>query len=76
MKNYLRIDELTVYIKMSKSSIYKLTMQNKIPFIKSGVLLFEKEAIDQWLEQYAQPTAHELKKNSANILKTKSNGKD
>ena len=73
---FLNINDLSEYIKLSKSSIYKLTMDNKIPFIKKGKLLFKKEAIDQWLEQYAQPTAHELKKNSANILKTKSNGRD
>jgi excisionase family DNA binding protein len=73
---FFNINDLSEYIKLSKSSIYKLTMDNKIPFIKKGKLLFKKEAIDQWLEQDAQPTAYELKKNSANILKTKSNGKD
>ena len=73
---FLNINDLSEYIKLSKSSIYKLTMDNKIPFIKKGKLLFKKEAIDQWLEQYVQPTAHELKKNSANILKTKTNGRD
>ncbi len=51
-------------------------MDNKIPFIKKGKLLFKKEAIDQWLEQDAQPTADELKKNSVNILKIKSNGRN
>ena len=71
MENYLGIDDLTEYIKLSKSSIYKMTMDNRIPFIKTGKkLLFKKEAIDQWLEQYAQPTVTELKNNSCNILKS------
>jgi excisionase family DNA binding protein len=71
---YFNLQELTNYIKMSKSSAYKLTMGNKIPFIKTGKkLLFKKEAIDQWLEQHAQPTVMELKNNSANILKQSRN---
>jgi excisionase family DNA binding protein len=73
---FFNINDLSEYIKLSKSSIYKLTMDNKIPFIKKGKLLFKKEAIDQWLEQDAQPTADELKKNSVNILKIKSNGRN
>jgi len=72
---YFKIDELCEYIKLSKSTVYKLTMDNKIPFIKTGRLLFKKEAIDQWLEQYAQPTVMELKNNSVNILKSKTNGR-
>ena len=73
--NYLKIEELCEYIKLSKSSVYKLTMENKIPFIKTGRLLFKKEAIDQWLEQHAQPTVMELKNNSVNILKSTTNGR-
>jgi hypothetical protein len=45
-------------------------MDNKIPFIKTGKkLLFKKEAIDQWLEQYAQPTKEELRNSSHHLLK-------
>ena len=74
MSDYLNLNELTRYIKMSKSSVYKLTMDNKIPFIKRGKkLLFKKIAIDEWLEQYAQPTVLELKNNCANILKQSRN---
>jgi excisionase family DNA binding protein len=74
MIDYLGIEELSKYMKLSKSSIYKLTMGNKIPHIKTGKkLLFKKEAIDQWLEQYAQPTVMELKNNSVNILKQSRN---
>jgi excisionase family DNA binding protein len=76
MKKYLNLDELSDYIKLSKSSIYKLTMGNRIPFIKTGKkLLFKQEAIDQWLEQHAQPTAEELENQSVKILKQKSHGK-
>lgn len=74
--SYFNLPELSEYTKMSPSSIYKATMANKIPFIKTGKkLLFKKEAIDQWLEQHAQPTAQELKNNSVNILKSTTNGR-
>jgi len=67
---YLNLDKLSEYLNLSKSSIYKLTMDNKIPFIKTGKkLLFKKEAIDQWLEQYAQPTKEELRNSSHHLLK-------
>jgi excisionase family DNA binding protein len=72
--DYLNLTELTGYLKLSKSTIYKLTMGNKIPFIKrGGRLLFKKETVDQWLEHFAQPTAQELSNNSANILKRSRN---
>ena len=70
MKVYMRLEELSEYIKLSKSSIYKLTMDNRIPFIKQGkTLLFNQEAIDEWLEQYYQPTVQELQNNSVHLLK-------
>lgn len=70
MSNYLKINELSEYIKLSKSSIYKLTMCRKIPFIKrSKTLLFEKQSIDLWLGQYAQSTIKELQNSSHHLLK-------
>lgn len=70
MGNYLGIQELCEYIKLSKSSVYKLTMDNKIPFIKRGKkLLFKMESIDLWLGQYAQPTIKEIQNLSHHLLK-------
>ena len=44
------IKELEKYIKLSKSSIYKMVMRREIPFIKAtGTLLFNQDEIDQWL---------------------------
>lgn len=68
--NYLNLNELTNYIKMSKSTVYKLTMDKKIPHIKRrGKLLFEKQSIDLWLGQYAQSTIKELQNSSHHLLK-------
>jgi excisionase family DNA binding protein len=68
--HYLSVGELSDYLKLSKSTIYKKTSSRLIPFLKSGKkLLFDKEAIDEWLKQYTQETVRELQKNLIGILK-------
>ncbi len=76
MKFYLNVDELAEYIKLSKSTIYKGTMSHRIPHIKAGKkLLFNQDAIDQWLQQFNQPTIEEVEAGVYSILKNKQNGK-
>jgi len=75
MKNYFDIGELSDYLHMSKSTIYKCTMSNRIPFIKAGKkLLFNQEAIDQWLQKFNQPTVDEVAADINSLLKIKQNG--
>ena len=46
----LTIDELAVYLKISKSTLYKLVREKKIPSQKIGRhWRFLKEIIDKWL---------------------------
>lgn len=48
----LTIDELSDYLKIPKSSLYKLAQEGKIPCQKVGKhWRFRKEAIDRWLEE-------------------------
>ena len=48
----LTIDELAAYLKISKSTLYKLVREGKIPSQKIGKhWRFRKGAIDQWLEE-------------------------
>lgn len=48
----LTIDELSVYLKIPKSTVYKLAQEGKIPCQKVGRhWRFRKEAIDRWLEE-------------------------
>jgi len=50
--NVLTIDELAAYLKISKSTLYKLVREGKIPSQKIGKhWRFRKGAIDQWLEE-------------------------
>ncbi|HQP25534.1 MAG TPA: helix-turn-helix domain-containing protein [Smithellaceae bacterium] len=48
----LTIDELAAYLKISKSTLYKLVREGKIPSQKIGKhWRFIKGAIDQWLAE-------------------------
>ena len=46
----MTLDELAVYLKLSKSTLYKLCAEGKVPGQKVGRhWRFHKESIDQWL---------------------------
>lgn len=48
----LTIEELSAYLKISKSTLYKLVREGKIPSQKIGRhWRFRKSAIDRWLEE-------------------------
>ena len=48
----LTIAELAAYLKISKSTLYKLVREGKIPSQKIGKhWRFRKGAIDHWLEE-------------------------
>lgn len=54
----LTIDELAAYLKIPKSTLYKLAQEGKLPSQKIGRhWRFAKEAIDQWLQQSQQAKA-------------------
>ncbi|HEB74922.1 MAG TPA: DNA-binding protein [Nitrospirae bacterium] len=47
----LTIDELSTYLKIPKSTLYKLVREGKVPCQKIGRhWRFRKESIDRWLE--------------------------
>jgi excisionase family DNA binding protein len=54
----LTIDELAAYLKIPKSTLYKLVREGKIPSQKIGRhWRFRKGAIDHWLEETRSPTS-------------------
>jgi len=54
----LTIDELSDYLKISKSPLYKLAQKGRIPCQKVGKhWRFPKDAVDQWLRQRWSGTA-------------------
>lgn len=53
----LTIDELSEYLRIPKSTLYKLAQEGKLPAQKVGRhWRFRKEAIDRWLEQLPAET--------------------
>ena len=49
--NVLTIDELSAYLKIPKSSLYKLVQEGKLPGTKVGRhWRFRRETIDRWLD--------------------------
>ena len=49
------------YLKLSKSAIYKLTMERQIPHYKMGKrLYFKKEDIDEWITKGKVKTQDEI----------------
>lgn len=50
----LTIDELSAYLKIPKSTLYKVVREGKVPCQKIGRhWRFRREAIDRWLEEGA-----------------------
>lgn len=51
----MTIDDLASYLQVSKSSLYKLAQERKVPGLKVGRhWRFRKETIDRWLDQNEQ----------------------
>jgi excisionase family DNA binding protein len=49
-KRFLNVQELTKYIHMSESYVYKMVSKQSIPHIKLGTrTLFERNQIDNWV---------------------------
>ena len=52
----LTIDELAEYLKIPKSTLYKLVREGSVPCKKVGKhWRFHKDAIDAWLRQQPRP---------------------
>ncbi len=57
---HLSIKQLSEYINYSEPAIYKMVANACIPCIKlSGKLLFRRSEIDDWLNDFRQPTSKE-----------------
>jgi excisionase family DNA binding protein len=54
MKTYLTIDELAIYIKVSKPTIYKWLAKKQIPHIRKNkrVIRFDLQKIDAFMEKH------------------------
>lgn len=56
--NIMTIDTLSEYLKISRSTLYKLLQDGKLPGKKLGKRWrFHREAIDEWLKQHPEKGA-------------------
>lgn len=52
----MTLDELALYLKVSKSTLYKLVQEGRIPGQKLGKQWrFSKSAVDEWLNRQPPP---------------------
>jgi len=50
--NIMTMDELAEYLEISKTTLYKMAVENKLPGQKIGKRWrFHKNAIDEWLRE-------------------------
>ena len=67
-KQLMNMEQLSQYISMSKSAIYKLTSTHQIPFYRpSGkIIFFEKEEIDKWMRRNRVRSMDEIREQVEN----------
>ena len=67
--NVFGVIEVASYLKMSKSAIYKLTMDRQLPHYKLGkILYFRKEEIDAWINKGKVKTQQEISEEADSYL--------
>jgi len=70
---YFTVSEIADHIRKSKSSIYKLVMDKKIPHFKvGGTLLFDPIEVDSWVRSQSASLVFENKSKACSILKPRS----
>lgn len=69
-KKVLNFDDVCDYTGISKSYLYKLTSQKRIPFSKPNgkVIFFDKEELDNWLLLNKQKTTAQIEEDATNYM--------
>lgn len=72
-KEVLNLNELAQYTGFSKSHIYKLTHQNKIPHYKPNgkCIFFNLKEINEWLMQNKTSSISEVEQEASEFLMRK-----
>lgn len=70
-KEILSLNEATVFLKMSKSCLYKLTSQKQIPHYVPGgkKIYFKKSDLENWLLQNRVTPVSEFENSTENYLR-------
>lgn len=66
---FFTIDEVAKYLKIPKSTLYKLSEKGKIPSVKIGKQLrFRKSSLNQWLSEKENQSDKDINAKAKNIL--------
>lgn len=70
-KKFLTTDELSAYINVSKSSVYKLIRERSVPFCRPNGkhIYFEKEKIDEWILRKSHMSTYEMQQSAHSYAK-------
>ncbi len=75
-KAVLNINELCILTGLSKSTIYKLTMNGKIPFYKQAKhLYFDRVEVEAWLKENRGFNTDEIETEASTALSMKGGAK-
>lgn len=76
-KEVLTTDEAAKYLGVSKSYLYKLTMQQKIPHYKplGKMCYFNRVELEQWLQSNRVATEDEISQKAQNYCMKKGAGR-
>jgi excisionase family DNA binding protein len=69
-KEFLTLEEVTWYLGLSKSCLYKMTSKNEIPFYspRGKKLYFRKPELDEWVFRNRISSNYELESEVENYL--------
>lgn len=75
-KDVLTLDEVAAYTGLSKSYLYKLTANKRIPHYKplGKLCFFNRAEVEAWLQARAITTADELEAKATHYLTLKQRG--
>lgn len=77
-KTALNMNDVCLLTGLSKSHVYKLVYEKKIPYYKSGggnkLLYFNKNEIEKWLLAHRVPTNEETEQAAINYCVTNKKG--
>lgn len=75
-KNVLTIDDVQILTGLSKSYLYRLTCEHKIPFYKPNgkLMYFDRAEIEAWMKQNRVSTMQEAEKKAISYIVAGSKG--
>lgn len=72
-KEFLNVDEASLYLGIKKSTLYKFTHTRKIPYFcpEGKLIFFRRTDLNEFLLRNRQQTADEIKRETVNHLRKK-----